>query len=106
MGFKTLNNRPYPTKMDKDYTLKKYDQFFAFIIVAAFITFFLSLTLICAICTNNMALKTRNILAALDLVFEFAIAVVISMNISNESIERQREINKSGVDILGMYVNR
>ena len=103
MGYKTLNNLPY--SKNKEYALKKYDQSAAFIIVAAAITFFISLTLICAICMNNMARKTRNILAALNLVFEFAIAVVISINISVESIDRQMVIDDVGLDILGMDVN-
>lgn len=47
-----------------------------------------------------MSLKARNILATLNLVLEFAIAVVISINISYESIERQQIIDSLGIDVL------
>lgn len=65
--------------------LKEQKQEAAFIIVAAGLTFFISLFLLVGLCTDCISPKLKHFLSAFNLVLEFSIAVVVALRASNNS---------------------
>lgn len=78
----------------ENYSKKDFNQFAAFLIVAAGLTFIISIILLVAYCGNKLTPKSRHILATLNLILEFAIAVVVSINASIISNLRDRLYNQ------------
>ena len=65
--------------------LKEQKQETGFIIIAAGLTFFISIALLIGLCTDRISPRARHVLATFNLMLEFAIAVVISLRASNNS---------------------
>lgn len=83
--YKERSNPGVVTVNDTNYSLRDFNQLAAFWIIAAGITFFLSIILLIAICGNYLTAKLRHMLASLTLVLEFAIAVTVSITASRVS---------------------
>jgi hypothetical protein len=79
-----------------NYADRDYHQLAAFWIIAAGLTFFLSIPLLIAIYGNKFTAKVRHLLASLTLVLEFAIAVTISIAASRVSNLRDYLYNTLG----------
>ena len=81
---------------DTNYSNRDFNQFAAFIIIAAGLTFFISIVLLVALCADKLSPKIRHVLATFNLILEFAIAVAVAIAASQASNLRDRLYNKQG----------
>lgn len=84
----------------ENYSKKDFNLFAAFLIIAAGLTFIISIILLVAYCGNKLTPKSRHLLATLNLILEFAIAVVVSINaslISNSRDYLYNKLNRAGI---------
>lgn len=81
---------------DTNYTDRDYHQFAAFVIIAAGLTFFISIVLLVALCADKLSPRVRHVLATFNLILEFAIAVTVAIAASQASNLRDRLYNKQG----------
>ena len=63
----------------ENYSKKDFNLFAAFLIIAAGLTFIISIILLIAYCGNKLTPRSRHLLATLNLILEFAIAVAVSI---------------------------
>lgn len=80
----------------ENYSKKDFNQFAAFLIVAAGLTFIISIALLIAYCGNKLTPRSRHLLATLNLILEFAIAVAVSIGASVTSDLRHLRYNSLG----------
>jgi hypothetical protein len=83
-----------------------YHQFASFLIIAAGLTFIISLVLLVALCADKFSPRVRHILATFNLILEFAIAVTVSIEASKISNLRDylyEQLHYSNNDDLDLY---
>jgi hypothetical protein len=73
-----------------------FNQLAAFLIIAAGLTFIISIVLLIALCANKFTPRIRHILATFNLILEFAIAVCVSIAASQASNLRDLLYNQLG----------
>ncbi len=76
----------------------------SFIIIAAALTFFLSVALLISICSECLSPRARHVLATLNIILEFAIAVVLALRASNNSNLKDSSLNVYGT-VYEMQIN-
>lgn len=82
---------------DPNYANRDFNQFAAFLIIAAGFTFLISIVLLIAICADKLSPRLRHILATFNLIIEFAIAVAVAIAASLASNLRDRLYNHYGM---------
>lgn len=90
----------------ENYSKKDFNLFAAFLIVAAGLTFIISIILLVAYCANKLTPRSRHLLATLNLILEFAIAVVVSINASTISNLRDRLYNYQNLPGISFLIQK
>jgi uncharacterized membrane protein len=95
-----------PLNEGTNYANRDFNQFAAFLIIAAGLTFIISIVLLIALCADKLSPRLRHILATFNLILEFAIAVTVAIAASMASNLRDRLYNAYGLpdnDDLDIY---
>ena len=75
---------------------KEQKQEIIFIVIAAGLTFFISLALLAGICTDCISPRVKHVLATFNLLLELSIAVVVALRASNNYNWRDAESGLEG----------